>query len=377
MPPSRPGHRAYAWFEGKSCTLDEAVAAAAAHLRRSRQPLFAGLGCDISGVRAVVRLAGKTEGVVDCAGRDHRRSLDVLRDAGMVLTTPGETIARADTIIVIEGAVSSVDQGLLDRIIKAPPKLAASNRRRRVVWLGRGGRHAQPGAGVKIKHISLPASQIGTGLATLRSRLAGRPVSAAPIRRRDVESLLEVLRATSFGVVIWSPIDLDQFSIQMLAGLVRDLNLTTRFSSLESARANDLATAAMAMTWLTGFPSNVGFARGETAHDPWRFDAARLAHSGEIDLAVWISSYHVGWPVWGSRVPVIALTSSAGPECRKGARIAIKVGRPGIDHDAVASSAATGGLAFLAATKPSGLPSVADILGAIEVAFDSLEGARR
>jgi formylmethanofuran dehydrogenase subunit B len=141
--------------------------------------------------------------------------------------------------------------------------------------------------------------------------------------------------------------------------------------------ATDLTAAATAMTWLTGFPSNVGFATGVAVYDPWRFNAARLAQSGEIDLAVWISGFGDDWPIWSSKVPVIALTSQAAPERKSASKISIDIGRPGIDHDAIASSAATGGLALLAATKPSSLPSVGDVVSAMEVALDEPTGARR
>ena len=40
--------------DGQSASLDAAIAAAAARLAASRQPLFAGLGTDVAGARALV-----------------------------------------------------------------------------------------------------------------------------------------------------------------------------------------------------------------------------------------------------------------------------------------------------------------------------------
>jgi formylmethanofuran dehydrogenase subunit B len=194
--------------------------------------------------------------------------------------------------------------------------------------------------------------------------------------RRNIDSVLEVLRSARFGVVVWSPSDLNRLSIEMLAGLVGDLNRTTRFASLEAPSRDDLAGAHLAMTWLTGFPSRVSFAKPDPVHDPWRFDADRLAHTGEIDLAFWISPHHDGWPTWASKVPIIALTGRAASE-RNGAQIAIGVGRPGHDHDAIAVSPATGGFTLLPAAKPSCSPSVADIIGAIETALGTPKGTKR
>src|SRR4030095_13720989 len=54
----------------RAASLDEAVAAAAAILRNSRQPLFAGLATDVAGLRAVMQLAERTGGIVDHLGSD-------------------------------------------------------------------------------------------------------------------------------------------------------------------------------------------------------------------------------------------------------------------------------------------------------------------
>ena len=65
-PRRRPDHRdAPAWIDGKAASLDEAAARAAQLLARSSQPLFAGMGADIDGVRAAVSLAERLGGVID------------------------------------------------------------------------------------------------------------------------------------------------------------------------------------------------------------------------------------------------------------------------------------------------------------------------
>src|SRR6185312_2834822 len=55
---------------GNAASLDDAIAAAAAILRKSRQPLFAGLATDVAGLRAVMQLAERTGGIVDHLGGD-------------------------------------------------------------------------------------------------------------------------------------------------------------------------------------------------------------------------------------------------------------------------------------------------------------------
>jgi hypothetical protein len=77
---------------------------------------------------------------------------------------------------------------------------------------------------------------------------------------------------------------------------------------------------------------------------------------------LWISAYRRHFPEWASAVPVIALTARAGETQMPGALIEIEVGTPGVDHDTIDHSPATGGLAFRAATAPKETPSVADVL---------------
>ncbi|MGH8570793.1 MAG: hypothetical protein ACREXU_23005, partial [Gammaproteobacteria bacterium] len=50
---------------GKPATWDAAYVRAASLLRDATQPLFAGLGTDVDGMRAVLALADRTGGIVD------------------------------------------------------------------------------------------------------------------------------------------------------------------------------------------------------------------------------------------------------------------------------------------------------------------------
>jgi formylmethanofuran dehydrogenase subunit B len=225
--------------------------------------------------------------------------------------------------------------------------------------------------------IALPPARMGAALARLRARLAGRPVSATSLKDSRLDALSTLLREARFGVAIWACGDLDALAIETLTGLVRDLNRSTRFACLPLTPEDNAAGVAMAMTWLTGFPSNICFGSGGIAFDPWRFDAARLARSGEADLAVWISAFRDSWPDWASHVDVIALTCQGGGGAKRRAAIEIEVGRPGIDHDSIQLSAATGGLALYRAGRPSSAPSVAEVLGKVEAHLEPRERVRR
>src|SRR5690606_37604435 len=94
--------------------------------------------------------------------------------------------------------------------------------------------------------------------------------------------------------------------------------------------------------------------------------ALRLINSGEADCALWISATRAVAPAWTRDVPLIAL--AAEPDNLR-AEVAIAVGRPGIDHDAVAHLAATGTLAAVSARHPTGTISVADAVSRIAAAL--------
>jgi formylmethanofuran dehydrogenase subunit B len=151
----------------------------------------------------------------------------------------------------------------------------------------------------------------------------------------------EALRTAACGVVIWSAAETDGLCIEMLCGMIDDLNRTTRCFGLPLPGPDNLAGVMQAIGWRAGFPLRVGFARGRPEHDPWRFEASRMAAAGEADVALWIGA---ALPDWAAKLRLIALLP-AGAQAA-GAEVAIFIGRPGVDHDAVLHEPATGALGF-------------------------------
>jgi formylmethanofuran dehydrogenase subunit B len=205
-------------------------------------------------------------------------------------------------------------------------------------------------------------------LAALRARVAGRAVGKIRLAAKVLDALAADLHAARFGVAVWSAAELDALSIEMLCGLVDDLNAATRFSGLALAPGDNALGVLQACGWMTGFPMRTGFARGYPQHDPWRYDAARLVDSGEADGALWISAYRAAAPRWKRRVPMIALTAQ-GASFDQAPRVHIEVGRPGTDHDAVEHCPLSGTLVPVVATAPSKTISVADAISHIAAAL--------
>jgi len=122
---------------------------------------------------------------------------------------------------------------------------------------------------------------------------------------------------------------------------------------------------------MTGFPPRTSFGRGYPEHDPWRFEAKRLVESGETDAVLWISAYDGEAPPWKSNgLPVVTLAPKG---AKPGRGLHIKIGRPGEDHDALEFSQAIVAFALTKASAPSGAPSVASAIAAINARIS--EGA--
>ena len=320
----------------RAVSLDEAIEAASSILRASRNPIIAGLGTDCAGAQEAVALARAVGGSIDhYRGEAALRDLGVMRRAGWIVTTPLQACARADLIVVV-GAVLA--ESLANLRLDRPPSLAP-DRPRRV--------------------IHLDARELGI----LRALIGKRPVRD-DARTETLAAHAEALSGARFGVAIWRAADLDELAIEMLCGLIDDLNKTTRFAGLPLDPGGNATGVIQAAAWRSGFPMRTGFGRGYPEHDPWRFDAVRMVESGEADAALWVSAIEKMAPPWTRAVTTIALTA-AGTAFATPPEVAITVGRPGIDHDAVLFLPSLGTLGFVAADTAAPTVRAADVLARI------------
>jgi formylmethanofuran dehydrogenase subunit B len=353
-----------AWIAGKPATLDSAVAAAAKLLAASRQPLIAGLGTDVAGARAAIALAERTGAIIDHMNSDAvLRGLDVMRSSGVMLTTPSEAYARADTLLLAGEIFGAGEIGSTKRLFdQLARRQGQHGTARRVYWLCPGGELAKRAPNeISLTFVGKQPRALPAVLAALRARVAGRPTTGAAASQKILDEAATGLQAAQFGVAIWSPQALDALTIEMLCGLISDLNATTRFCALPLTPGDNAIGVLQTCGWMTGMPMRTGLGRGFAEHDPWLFDSTRLVESGETDCVVWISAYRAQAPRWRGLPPTIALTGrDAGFRSRP--RVHIAVGRPGVDHIAVEHVSLTGTLATVEATQPSGAISTAEAI---------------
>ncbi|MDE3176591.1 MAG: tungsten formylmethanofuran dehydrogenase [Pseudomonadota bacterium] len=326
-----------AWIDGAPASFDAAVIEAARLLGASAAPLFAHIGADVAGAREAALLAEQTGAALDHADSQALfTNLDPVRESGAMLTTPLEA-ARADLLLLIGDGVFDVWPDLAPRLVD---RLAQGAR---TVWLcdSAGAR-----AGIESIAISAGVARL-SALARLRAEAKLRPLAATPDALR---ALAKRLREAKFGVAVWSGADLEPLAVEAIHGLVRDLNETTRFSTLPLA-APDALGVEQVCGWMTGFPLRTGFACGRPEHDPWRYDARRMIAAGEADCVVRVSAF--------ASEAHIAIGWDEAP-----ASVRFAVGRPGVDHDAILYDPRVGTFVAHPAATPAGR-SVAQILAAI------------
>jgi formylmethanofuran dehydrogenase subunit B len=350
----------HAWIDGAPAELSAAAAAAARLLGASRQPLIAGLGADVAGARAAAALAQRLGAVVDhMHGEALLRDLDAVREGGAMLIAPSEARVRADTVLLAGPGVGGTESELVQYVLGAAG--AGGVTERRVFWLCPG---ADPGPAGKIAIIGRGVRELPALLAALRARVNGHPAGGGPVSLQVLDGLAASLKAAKFGVAVWSASRLDALTIEMLCGLVDDLNAATRFSGLPVPPGDNAVGVQQVCGWTMGFPVRTGYGRAYPEHDPWQYRAARLVDSGEADCVVWISAYRAAAPEWKGDPPTIAL-APAGATFAKPPKVHIAVGVPGRDHDGVAHHAMLGSFAAFTAASPSDALSVAAVISSI------------
>ncbi len=350
----------HAWISGKPTTLDAAIAEAAKLLGASTSILIAGLGTDVAGARAAIRLAQRTGAVIDHMNSESvLRDLEVVRTSRVMMTTPTECHVRADTLLVTGPMGNAACDQLLEHVIGNDR--TKNGNRRRLIWLCPGRDVLNMANRIQAMPVGRDQKDLPILLSALRAYVGDRPAGKTSVSSKQLRQIAATLKQSRFGTAVWSSAELDSLVIEMLCGLVSDLNATTRFSGLPLAPADNAIGVLHVCSWMTGLPMRSSFGCGFSQHDPWLFDSRRLVASGEVDCVVWISAFRNEPPPWRTALPMIALTAPGNLFTRP-TRVQITVARPGVDDSAVQYLAATGTLAAFAAAKRTDVISVSDVI---------------
>jgi len=316
-----------AFVNGRASSLDEATEAAAAILGAARLPLVYGLA--LSTVEAqgeAARLAALLRGVVDsAASAGQAPALDAFTRLGLLTASLGE-LRRADLVVFWGCDPEGIHPGFVERY--AP---AREGRVRVAVDVGpvRGPEGAD-------ERLSLSADREIEALLVLRAFVRGRRVEpegieplALPIEA--LRGLARRLTACAYGVLLHEgdprPARRDPVRPAALTALAQDVRGPARLRTIALRSPGNPVGAENVLTWQTGFPSAVSFARGFPRHDPAEFSGEGLLARGEVDAALVVGadpSQHLSPAALRhlGRIPIVAVGEvNAGGSTQTGAGV--------------------------------------------------------
>lgn len=388
-----PGTGDPSLVDGRPADLEEGIERAARILLEARHPLVCGLGATTTdGQRAAVSLAEWLGACVDVSwGDGGSATLEALQTVGEVTCTLGEIRNRADLILLWRADPLESHPRLFSRYALDPPGLFVPE--------GRSGRYCvciDVRETTSVREAADEFIAIGEdgeieALWTLRALVKGVAPDPAEVEARTGvaletwHALVERMRAARYGVVFYPAAGANTPGARLVAhgihSLVRDLNATARFVCLPlSAGGGNGVGARNVLTWRTSYPGAVRFSSGCPRYGPGEAGVRPLLERREADAALVVRDDSIA-PLDGaarerlSRIPVIVL-ASGGDDLHPGAAVVIRTSAFGIQ---------TAGTAYrmdgvplpLRAVLPSALPSVEDVLGAIERRVRALQTTDR
>jgi len=358
--------------DGRSTTLDEAVAAAAVLLRASRQPLFGGLGTDVAGARALYRLALATGAICDAAGGEAlSQSLRTLQDRGQFTATLAEVRTRADLIVCLPGLPLAQAPDFFERAGVGDTTLPLVPQRHLVMLGGDADEQAALAAlgrrpGVTVE--ALPLGDPFETVALLSALVAGRAASGAP---EALKALAQRLRAARYAVIVGEPSRLGPQGALLIEGINRvvgELNRSTRAAALWLGGGNGAGTVNQVFTWLSGLPLRSRAGPLGLEHEPLCHGADRLLADRAVDSLLWVSCFTPDSVPPETDLPLIVLGH---PDLPTRGRVFIPVSTPGIGSRGHLFRADGVVMLPLFPIYADTLPTLQDVLGRITEALPS------
>ncbi|MFQ5803552.1 MAG: formylmethanofuran dehydrogenase subunit B [Candidatus Methylomirabilales bacterium] len=284
-------------IRGSEVAWDEALEEAANVLSHAKSPLIAGLSSTAGEAqRRAVEVAELLGGCLDVpyAAFYGSRAL-AFQEIGESSCTLGEVRNRADLVIFWGSEPRETHPRHLARYALDPPGMFVPRGRKDrtliVVDVQR-----TPTAEEADLFLHMRADEDYEVLAALRARLNGSTLDVeevAGIPVKELDSLLERMRGCRYGIVFYGTgLSMSrgwEQNILALLLLEHDLNAFTRFNVMAMRGPLGFANAAGAfklLTWQTGYPFAVSFARGFSQYNPGEFTASELLERRGVDAAL-------------------------------------------------------------------------------------------
>jgi formylmethanofuran dehydrogenase subunit B len=284
--------------DGREVDWEEAIAEAARILNNADSPLIYGLSSTATEAqRKAVELADRLGALIDTTSSVcHGPTGLAMQAVGEPTCTLGEVRNRAD-LLVFWGCNPAVSHIRHFSRYSVTPKgmLTPHGRRDRTLVIV----DVRPTASTKTADLFL---QVEPGadfeaLTALRALVQGKEIEAetvAGVSTAQLQELAERMKTCRFGVAFMG-MGLTQtrgrdLNVSELFTLVAELNQYTRFTVIPMRGHGNVAGADQVMTWQSGYPFAVSFARGYPRYGPGEFTVVDVLARGEADAALIIAS---------------------------------------------------------------------------------------
>ncbi len=284
--------------DGKEVEWPEAIDAAARILTDSASPLIYGLSSTASEAqRKAIALADLLGASIDSTSSVcHGPTTIGIQNQGEPTCTLGEIKHRADLVIFWGCNPAEAHIRHFARYsVSARGKLTPQGRRDRTVVVV----DVRPTRSSRNADIFLqprPGSDYEV-LTALRALLKGERLEVTEVGGVSVAQLAELLermKGCRFGVIFFgmgvTQTGGKHLNITELLALVAELNAYTRFTTMPMRGHGNVAGADCVLTWQTGYPFAVNFARGYPQYNPGEFTAVDMLARQEADAALIIAS---------------------------------------------------------------------------------------
>lgn len=328
---------------GNPTDLNTAIKTAADILRASHQPLFAGLGTEVQGMRAIMRLAEKTNATLDHMHSEATmRNTLALQNSGWQTTTLTEVKNRADVILAIGTDIVSSHPRFFEKLVWNSDSLF-DKAQAEIIYLGVAEESVQAGISPDGKKpLVIPAEtqklpEIINALNVLsqkKNSLSKKLVSdlIGGVSIASLRLILEKLKTAQYAVVVWSASHLNyahaELTVQSITQLISTLNESNRVAGLPLNAGDGDSSVNNTSTWLTGYPTRSRLLNGQPQYDSYHFSSRHQLKS--CDALLWLSTFNPHQPP-SCDAPIIAI-GHANMQFDRQPDVFIPVGVPGVHH---------------------------------------------
>ena len=314
-------------INGQVVDLSIAIKKATELLKLANQPLIAGLGTEVQGMRAMMQLADQTGATLDhMHSESSMRNTLVLQNSGWQVTTLTEVKNRVDLLLVIGTDIVSNMPLFFERVIWNESTLFEQDTSsREIVYIGGRDMTGEPldlSAGVSpngAQPTILPCkvAQLPEVIAVLNALIKDKNIvvsEVAGIRLADLQILADRLKAAKYSVITWAASAFKfkhaELLVQNITECISTLNagsakFHTRSAGLPLTSGDGDTSAANVATWISGYPLRNSFKRGYPEYNPYVFKTDQMLNSNEADVVVWVSTFKPMTPTLSNQPSIV------------------------------------------------------------------------